>query len=313
MTELTLTANGNAQERILAYLKENASEVLAEKINNGTAIEKDGKKLINKKTLDGFMKYANDEARKLADKGANYACIEDDTVFGWAIHYFEEDSIEGTLFNEDGSEYKPEVKVTPKKKETTPTPIAVSKPKQASGQTSLFDLIESQLENKTEDKEQSDETEDNQDNAELEEQPTIQNNLPQFYTQYLDIQKKYPQDIVLTKLGDFYEAFGDNAVTLSNELDLTLTGRNVGLEERVPLVGFPYHTADIYIGKIRSKHNVVVIEQDDVKRLTQTIQANDGNTVEIETGEVLDECTPYVDLLSALLKCPIKFVGEKLC
>lgn len=64
MTELNLTANGNAQERILAYLKEHASEALAEKINHATVIEKDGKRLLNKKTLDGFMKYACDEARK---------------------------------------------------------------------------------------------------------------------------------------------------------------------------------------------------------------------------------------------------------
>ena len=97
MRELNLTAEGTAQERILAYLQENVSEVLAEKINNGTPIEKDGKQLTSKKTLKGFMKYANDEAKKLSEKGATCACIEDKTVYGWSIHYFEEDSIEGTL------------------------------------------------------------------------------------------------------------------------------------------------------------------------------------------------------------------------
>ena len=53
MTNLNLTANGKPQELILAYLQENVSDVLAEKINNGVYIEKDGKTLINKKDLDG--------------------------------------------------------------------------------------------------------------------------------------------------------------------------------------------------------------------------------------------------------------------
>lgn len=53
------------------------------------------------------MKFAENEARKLAEKGANSACVEDSVVYGWAIHYFEEDSIEGKLYNEDGTEYAP--------------------------------------------------------------------------------------------------------------------------------------------------------------------------------------------------------------
>ena len=93
---------------IKKYLTENASDSLADKINNGVRIEKDGKTLISKKTLEGFMKYANEEARKLSAKGATSACIEDTVVCGWAIHYFEEDSIEGTLCNEDGTVYKPQ-------------------------------------------------------------------------------------------------------------------------------------------------------------------------------------------------------------
>ena len=74
-------------------LEGDASETLADKINNGVRIEKDGKTLINKKSLDGFMKYATDEAKKLAEKGASSACVRSDVVFGWAIHYFEEESI----------------------------------------------------------------------------------------------------------------------------------------------------------------------------------------------------------------------------
>lgn len=87
---LNLETKTKEQELVKAYLEENASATLAEKINNGTPFEKDEKTLINKKTLDGFMKYASDEARKLASKGADSACVEDKVVYGWAIHYFEE-------------------------------------------------------------------------------------------------------------------------------------------------------------------------------------------------------------------------------
>ncbi len=134
MTELNLTASGNAQERILAYLKEHVSEALAEKINHGVPIEKDGKRFINKKTLDGFMKYACDEARKQAAKGASSIMLDDAVVFGWAIHYFEEPDIEGTLYTEDGKEYRPEPIKT-----TASAPVA---PKQKQ-QLSFFEMPES--------------------------------------------------------------------------------------------------------------------------------------------------------------------------
>lgn len=140
MTTLNLTANGKPQELILAYLSENASDVLAKKINNGTPIEKDGKQLIKRKTLDGFMKFAESEAKKLAEKSANSACVKDSVVYGWAVHYFEEDSIEGTLFNPDGTEYKPIVKNAPKPV-TTP---AAAKPKETNTQTSLWDMLETE-------------------------------------------------------------------------------------------------------------------------------------------------------------------------
>lgn len=66
--KLNLTPQNKQEELILNYLQNNASETLADKINNGTPFEKDGKPLLNKKTLSGFMKYACDEARNLAEK-----------------------------------------------------------------------------------------------------------------------------------------------------------------------------------------------------------------------------------------------------
>ena len=136
MINLNLNTTTKEQELIKQYLEENVSETLASKINNGVKITKDNKTLINKKDLDGFMNYANQEARKLAEKGSNCACIEDKVVYGWAIHYFEEDSIEGNLYNEDGTEYKVEIKKTTPKIESKPEP---KKPEKQ--QTTLFDLM----------------------------------------------------------------------------------------------------------------------------------------------------------------------------
>lgn len=135
--KLNLETKTKEQELIKQYLEENASEILANKINNGVKIVKDNKTLINKKDLNGFMNYANQEARKLAEKGSNCACIEDKVVYGWAIHYFEEDEIVGTLYNEDGTEYKVEIKKT-----TTPKVENKPEPKKPEKQqTTLFDLM----------------------------------------------------------------------------------------------------------------------------------------------------------------------------
>ena len=118
--KLNLKATNPAEERIKAYLEANASESLARKINEGTPFVKDGTPLKNIKTLSGFMQYATKEAQKIAEKGARFACIDDTTVFGWSIHYFEEDAIEGNLFNADGTPYK--AVITPKSEKTPKAP-----------------------------------------------------------------------------------------------------------------------------------------------------------------------------------------------
>ena len=135
--KLNLELKTKAQQLVKEYLENNAPPTLGQKINTGTKVIKDGKTLINKKTLDGFMKYATEEARKLAEKGANSACVEDEVVFGWAIHYFEEDSIEGTLYSEDGTEYKKQSSVTAKVSKVNNAP---AKPAQKP-QLSMFDML----------------------------------------------------------------------------------------------------------------------------------------------------------------------------
>lgn len=79
---------------------------------------------------------------------------------------------------------------------------------------------------------------------------------------YVDIKEKNMDTIILYRLGDFYEMFFEDAELISHELELTLTGRNAGLDERVPMCGVPYHAVDIYIDKLIKKgYKVAICEQ----------------------------------------------------
>ena len=190
------------------------------------------------------MKFACDEARKQAEKGANSACIDDQTVYGWAIHYFEEDSIEGMLYNEDGTEYKIQPNVAAKAPAVKYSPLGP----QPKPQLSMFDLLDAKSAEAEEPVEQPDgePTDEDYEEAEqaIKEPPKQQASISPVYRKYLDVQEKYPQAVIAMRLGDFYEVFGDNAKLLAEELPLTLTGRDCGLEERIPMVGFPYHASD---------------------------------------------------------------------
>ena len=74
--------------------------------------------------------------------------------------------------------------------------------------------------------------------------------LSSMMSHYLAIKEKYKDCIVFYRLGDFYEMFFDDAIKVSKLLDLTLTGRDCGLEERAPMCGVPYHAADTYVAKL---------------------------------------------------------------
>lgn len=149
MIKLNLEPSNEEETIIKQYLEEHVSEVLADKINNGVQIEKDNKQLINRKDLSGFMNFALKEAKNLASKNAIGACILDSTVYGWAIHYFEEDSIEGNLFNLDGSEYKAEPTIKPTEKPKAEKTIIKQNPQQ-----NMFDLILNNEEIKVEEQKQ---------------------------------------------------------------------------------------------------------------------------------------------------------------
>ena len=289
--ELNLKANTPAEQKILEYLQNNASETLAEKINNGTPFEKDGKPLINKKTLAGFMKYACDEARKTVENGSPSACIEDSVVYGWAVHYFEEESIEGILYTLDGEEYKPTVKVKNIQKSTyTPTSMPTSAPKPQNQQTSLFDIISQ--ENNAADTTEKEEKPSVQDNTvPTEETPKVETKqtLSPVYTDYKALKEKYSDYVIAYRLGDFYEILGKDALTIASELDLTLTGRECGLSYRIPMVGFPYHAAEAYFAKIVKKHNLVICENDKDIQLIDKINIDDNRLIDQDTGEILNQ------------------------
>jgi hypothetical protein len=283
--KLNLETKTKEQELIKQYLEENASESLAEKINNGVKIQKDNKSLINKKDLNSFMKYASEEARKLAEKGANCACIEDKVVYSWAIHYFEEDSLEGDLYNEDRTEYKVETKKT-----TTPK---VESKKQEKKQETFFDLMnfnttekQEKVEIENKEIEQSEPTTeelntppieyeiDEQDNniedfseeeiEEVLEQEAKETTIQNYYKFYHEQELNYPDIVVLTRLGDFYEAFNENAERIAKVLDLTLTRKDVGLQNKIPLAGFPIHIKETYIEKLQKYYTILIIEGENI-------------------------------------------------
>ena len=292
MVNLNLQAKETREELVLAYLRENASEILAGKINNGVRIMKDGKEVINKKNLTDFMKYACNEARKQAPQGATGTFIDNDTVYGWAMHFFEEDSLEGTLYNFDGTEYKTV-------RQPAPAPIKVA-PKKPEGpkQYSLFDFEE---ENTEEKEEVPDNEEEETENEIIEEKPETKETPKgnSIYQHYMACQQEHPEAVVAYRLGDFYEVFGQRAEEIADDLILTLTGRDCGLEEYVPMVGFPIHMAEIYFSKILEKRDVYVIESKDKKRFIKAYHTPKVN----EDGEIIGaEKTDKEEMLEALFE-----------
>ena len=289
MIKLNLTPQNKQEELILNYLQNNASETLADKINNGTPFEKDGNPLLNKKTLSGFMKYACDEARKLAEKGANSTFIDDQTVYGWATHYFEEDSIEGTLYTLDGAEYKPTVK----RVESNAVKAKPEPKKQENVQFSFFDNLTEQEVKEHETDNSSVDTEENEviEQNENDEQTPVASNTPNgtFFEKYQALQQQNPAYVIAYRLGDFYEILGDKAVEIAREIDLTLTSRDCGLEERVPMIGFPYHASENYFSKIAKTHDLLVVDTDGSTRFISQKGCKKTTQIDYETGEILGE------------------------
>ncbi len=154
--------------------------------------------------------------------------------------------------------------------------------------------------------------------------PTVKEEKPKLlgspvYQNYMKIQNEYPDCIIVYRLGDFYEIFGKNAITVANELELTLTGRDCGLEERISMVGYPYHVADKYISKmIANGHKVAIVENlDDVKVIQKEdpdkLWVNDTTYIDKNDGvvhEVIKESDSSMD--SAVVAIWKNLLGDDL-
>jgi len=106
--------------------------------------------------------------------------------------------------------------------------------------------------------------------------------------QYLEIKDSNPDVIIFFRLGDFYEMFFEDAITASRELELTLTGKNAGLDERIPMCGVPHHSANIYIEKLTEKgYKVGICEQMEDPRNVKGIVKRDLTQI-VSIGTVID-------------------------
>jgi DNA mismatch repair protein MutS len=111
--------------------------------------------------------------------------------------------------------------------------------------------------------------------------------------QYLSVKDEYKEHIIFFRLGDFYEMFFDDAVTVSKELHLTLTGRDCGLSERAPMCGVPFHSADLYTKKLlQAGFRIAICEQitdPDGKNLVQRAVVKILTKGTITEGELLGD------------------------
>ncbi len=126
--------------------------------------------------------------------------------------------------------------------------------------------------------------------------------------QYLRIHDKYPDCLLLFRLGDFYELFFEDAKTASRELELTLTGKDCGLEERAPMCGVPYHSVNTYIEKLISKgYKVAICEQMEDPSLAKGLV--DRDVVRIITAGTVTDPTMLEEKANNFLMCI--FLEEK--
>ena len=106
---------------------------------------------------------------------------------------------------------------------------------------------------------------------------------------YLKTKEEYKDCILFYRLGDFYEMFFDDAITTSRELELTLTGKSCGMEERAPMCGVPFHSANVYIAKLVERgYKVAICEQVEDPKSAKGIVKREVTRV-ITPGTVLDE------------------------
>ena len=140
--------------------------------------------------------------------------------------------------------------------------------------------------------------EDNEEEPITEKTPPEKSKILPLYEKYQHYREEFPNTVVAMRVGDFFEIFGEAAVTVAKELEMTLTSRDCGLPDRVPMIGYPFHKADIYRDKIRAFANVAVIDGDSKNfypKHEHTLPIEANYMIIEETGEVI-EIAPTAEL-----------------
>ena len=315
------------EEHIIAiHLKEVISDKTAQKIINGIPVQKDGKDLINKKSIPTFLTYLADEMYKIATEQRknqskkdkkNWTTLAKDGnyIIERALAYFDDDTIEGELYEQDGKLYKPAPSKTPDNVVRTVQATTVTrKPEPPKPQQfTLFNFLEQTKETPVEETEDLDEDEDNCEETEeveetdqeeikddisdkyeinretgeiLGEKVKTEPELPPSFSTYLHYKKQYPKHIILSRLGDFYETYSEDAKTLSRDYDLILTSRLCG-NERVPMIGIPFHAIEPYIFKFSEKYPLVLLDKENIEIIP--ISPTDREDEDIDDDELTEE------------------------
>ena len=127
--------------------------------------------------------------------------------------------------------------------------------------------------------------------------------------QYMETKKQYPDCILFYRLGDFYEMFFEDALTASRELEITLTGKNCGQEERAPMCGVPYHAVEGYLSKLVSKgYKVAICEQLEDPKLAKGLVKRD--VVRIVTPGTNSIVQSLDETKNNYLMCVAHFAGK---
>lgn len=113
-------------------------------------------------------------------------------------------------------------------------------------------------------------------------------NLTPMMKQYMSIKNRYKDCLLFFRLGDFYEMFFNDAVVASRELEITLTQRGGGMEDKIPMCGVPHHVADVYVSRLVAKgYKVAICEQMEDPALAKGIVKRDVIRV-VTPGTITD-------------------------
>ena len=116
--------------------------------------------------------------------------------------------------------------------------------------------------------------------------------------QYMDIKDNYQEELLFYRLGDFYELFFEDGIIASRECELTLTGKNAGLDEKIPMCGVPFHSVKPYIEKLVNKgYKIAICEQLEDPKNTKGVVKR-GVVQVISKGTIVDKYDKIKELIS---------------